>query len=371
MRILEAVSQQGKNGAISYARQIIRLLHERGHEIWLAASADSWIAQETAGEARLIATDFARWPLRELRRVAGLCRAEGIQVTHSHLTRSANFCAVLRRLHGIPSVGHGHSAHFRLHWYAHDLVVAVSGATLRAHQRRLAARGRRGVVLHNFVDGEKFSPVAADAASHDLRATLGLPADAPIVLQVGDISPRKGHLQAVRAAGIVAQAVPGVRFVFIGGRNCSEKYLRQIETETVRGGAREALIWAGPRTDVAHLLPGATVALLPSLDEPFSLAGLEAMACGVPLVASRVGGFPEMIVQGKTGLVVPSCDSGALATALIELLRNSALRAAMSAAARTRALTEFTAQAHIVQLERHLLRVVSEHTRRDSRDRAP
>ncbi len=220
MKILEAVSQTGRNGAMIYARRVIPLLRARGHEVWLAARPDSWIARETAGEATLIATDFSRWPLAEPRRVADICRREGIAVAHSHLTRAHNFCLWARALGGPPVVAHAHSHHFQLHWYFHRLIVAVSQGNLRRLRARGAALGARGRVLHNFVDTDKYSPCEEakrySGGGDPLRVAFGIPADAPVVVQVAEINPRKGQSCALRAAARVRRAQPDARFSFIG-----------------------------------------------------------------------------------------------------------------------------------------------------------
>jgi glycosyltransferase involved in cell wall biosynthesis len=356
MRILEAASQTGRNGAMIYARRIIPLLRARGHEVWLAARPDSWIAQETAGEATLIATDFSRWPLTELRRVGEICRRERIEVTHSHLTRAAGFCALLRVLHGVPSVAHAHSHQFQLHWYFQKLVVAVSRETLRRHRRWGAALGQRGRVLHNFVDTEKFAPVSSATVTggggiDPLRAACGIPADAPVVLQLGELNPRKGQLDALAAAARVRRAHPAARLVFVGAERCQEDYRRALRDAVARDRLEPAVTWLGPREDVAQLLPHATVAILPSRQESFALAGLEAMACGVPLVASNVGGFPEMVADNVTGLLVPSQNVAALADAIGALLDDPARRATLGVAARVRVVAEFSPGPHMARLE--------------------
>jgi glycosyltransferase involved in cell wall biosynthesis len=355
MRILEMVSQYERNGAMIYARRIIPLLRARGHEVWLAARPDSWIARETAGEATLVPTHFVRWPLAEPRRVAELCRRERIAVVHSHLTRAHNFSLWLRALGGPPGVAHSHSHHFQPHWYFHRLVVAVSRGNLRRLRARLAALGRRGRVLHNFVDTAKFAPRAspadASAGNDPLRAAFGIPAGAPVVAQVAEINPRKGQLCALRAAARVRHARADTHFVFLGAERCAPDYLATLRTETERHGLANTIHWAGRREDVAELLPHATAAILPSLDEPFSLAGLEAMACGVPLVASRVGGFPEMVEDGVSGALVPSENDAALAEALLRLLEDPARRTAAGAAARAKVVAEFSPEPHVARLE--------------------
>jgi len=348
MRILEAVSQTGRNGAMIYARRIIPLLRARGHDVWLAARADSWIARETAGEATLIETDFSRWPLTELKRVANICRTERIEVTHSHLTRASNFCLLLRLLHGIPAVAHAHSHQFQPHWYFQKRVIAVSHETLRRHRWRGAAWGRRGQVLHNFVDVERFAPATAiqGGGLDPLRAACGIPADVPVVLQVGEINPRKGQLDTLHAAALVHRAHPRARFVFVGTERCNDDYRQALRTAETGGGLTGAVNWLGPREDIARLLPHATVAILPSHQESFSLAGLEAMACGLP-----VGGFPEMVENGVTGILMPPNDPMALSEAIGGLLAEPARRDSLAKGARDRAVSEFGPDSHITRLE--------------------
>ncbi len=355
MRILLAVSQWERNGAAIYARRVLPMLEARGHHVWLAAWSDSWIAKETAGSVELLDTRFARWPLTELRRVADFCHRERIDVVHSHLTRAANFCALLRILHGVRSAAHAHSNHFQPHWWAHDRVIAVSRATLRAHRSRLAGLGRSGQVLHNFVDTVRFSP--AGEREDRLRPLISVAPGTPVVVQLGEISPRKGVLYTLQAAAHLRAAHPQAHFVFIGKEHCDEDYRRAIkEAAAVSPGN---VHWLGRREDVAELLPHATVAVMPSLAEPFALAALEAMACGVPLVTSRVGGFPEMMAEGESGLLVPPKNGIALASALDALLVNKGKAQAMGKAARARVMELFSPEAHVQQLERILAEAAS------------
>jgi starch synthase len=100
-----------------------------------------------------------------------------------------------------------------------------------------------------------------------------------------------------------------------------------------------------PRRDIVQLLTHATVFACPSVYEPLGIVNLEAMACGTAVVASRVGGIPEVVADGETGLLVPPDDPSALASALNSLLGNPGRASAMGRAGRTRAVTEFSWQA--------------------------
>jgi starch synthase len=171
-----------------------------------------------------------------------------------------------------------------------------------------------------------------------------------VVLQVGEINPRKGQLDTLQAAALVHRSHPDARFVFVGTERCHDDYRQALRTAETAGGLSGAVTWLGPREDVARLLPHATIAILPSHQESFSLAGLEAMACGVPLVATNVGGFPEMVQDGVTALLVPPHHPAALAAAIDGLLADPARRATLGAAARNRALADFSPESHITRL---------------------
>jgi glycosyltransferase involved in cell wall biosynthesis len=158
MRVLVAASSKGSNGALVYAKRVIPMLQEAGHDVWLAAEPGSWIERRKAGQVPIFPTNFRRLPLDEIDRVAAFCRRERIDLVHSHLTRSSNFAAVMRQFHGIRSVAHLHSAQLRLHTGFHDQLIAVSEAVAR-RQALLPWNWTMPIsVLHNCVDGERFRP---------------------------------------------------------------------------------------------------------------------------------------------------------------------------------------------------------------------
>jgi N-acetyl-alpha-D-glucosaminyl L-malate synthase BshA len=117
-------------------------------------------------------------------------------------------------------------------------------------------------------------------------------------------------------------------------------------------GVADRVVFLGKQMRVAHLLPIADVMLVPSEMESFGLAALEAMACGVPAVASRVGGLPEVVTDGVDGYLVAVGDTNAVAEAALRLLEDSALHSRVAAAARHTAETRFTTTEIIPQYEK-------------------
>lgn len=183
------------------------------------------------------------------------------------------------------------------------------------------------VVIHNGVEVERFAGPGDDG----LRRELGLDAGTQVVLTVASLVPNKGHHILIEAAPAVLSRYPGVRFV-LAGEGASRA---NIETQIAAAGLMEHFSLIGFRDDPAYLLMGSDLFVLPSLAEGFSLALVEALAAGLPTVATAVGGAPEVIEDGRNGFLIPPEDASALAGALIRALGlPEEERAAMAAEAR-------------------------------------
>lgn len=346
MRILVASSNRGVNGAVVYARRILRLLRAAGHDVALACEEDSWVGRDLPADVPVLRTDFARWPFDECDRVAAWCRRHGVGLIHSHLTRSGNFAALLRQRHGLPSVAHLHANHPQLHTGFHDLLLAVSADVARRH-RLLPWNWRTEIVtLPNFVDAAEFRP--ADAAEPDvLRAAAGVAPGVPVLAVVGLISARKGQDLAVRAFAELRRTRPDAVLAVIGGG------------ELPPGLPLEGVRLLGHREDVARLLPHASAVVVPSREEPFGLAAIEAMACEVPVVAFAVGGLAE-VVGGGAGVAVPPGDHAAMAAALARLLSDESVRRAQARKGRESALARYGKEAHLAALVAQFRRVLAQ-----------
>jgi glycosyltransferase involved in cell wall biosynthesis len=220
----------------------------------------------------------------------------------------------------------------------------------------------RIVVIPNGVDLEPFD-VPVDAAA--IRLALGFEADAPLITVVSRITRLKGLEQFIGAASVVAERHPRARFLIAGEPAPDDRaYLASLQRLAARLGISDRIVFAGLRRDVPALLRASTIAVMPSLNEALSNALLEAMAAGAPLVATRVGGTPEAVIDGETGVLVPPDDVPALARALGRMLAAPAAIAALGHAARRRVEEHFSLQTMVAatgQLYVDLLR--QRHTR--------
>jgi glycosyltransferase involved in cell wall biosynthesis len=215
-------------------------------------------------------------------------------------------------------------------------VVAVSEA-MAQRVRRAGVPPERVVTIRNAVQTDLFD--ARDpAARTQLLALFPHPPD-QIVVSAGRLSPEKGFDILVAAAARVRQQVPGAGFVLFG-----DGPLRQaLETQVAAAGLSGWFVFAGFRPDVARFLPWADLAVLSSRTEGLPVFVLEAMASHLPVVASAVGGTPEVVTEGVTGFLVPTGDPRRLAQRIVEVLQASpAARRALGLAGRQRIDADFS-----------------------------
>jgi len=194
-------------------------------------------------------------------------------------------------------------------------------------------------VIHNGVASTRFAGSRAggggDAAGRP-RAGAGAPGGGPVVAMLASLTPKKAPRVFLDAAALVRASMPSARFLIVGGgplRSDLESHAREL-------GLSDAVRFAGESDDVPGVLEGVSVSVLTSIKEGCSNIVLETMAAGRPMVATAVGGNPELIVDGVTGFLVPVGDARAVADRVVRLLSDPALAARMGAAARERAFGE-------------------------------
>jgi glycosyltransferase involved in cell wall biosynthesis len=208
-----------------------------------------------------------------------------------------------------------------------DRIVTVADALKAELIEKKNAAPEKIVVVFNGVDVAEFSSNPADA-----RRALGLPETAQVVGVVGRVSRNKGADILIRAAARIKARAPGLRVVFIGRAREIDEFRALAVTE----GVSDIVFFAGYRSDARRLMQTMDIIALPSRLEGAPYSILEAMAAGRPVVASRISGIPELVVDGVTGRLFPTENVAALAAALIELIEDPKKRAAMGAAGRAR-----------------------------------
>jgi glycosyltransferase involved in cell wall biosynthesis len=192
------------------------------------------------------------------------------------------------------------------------------------------------VTVHEGIDLGKIA--AAPAAN--LHEELWLPHNAPIVGNVAALVPHKGQRHLIEAAAIVVKAIPDARFVLAGEGELRPALEKQIKDHHLE----KHVFLAGFRPDVLSVHKAFDVFVMSSVTEGLGTSLLDAMACGKPIVATAAGGMPEVVQDGKTGLLVPPRDHQAMADAIVTLLADEPARRAMGAAGEARVRERFSAE---------------------------
>jgi glycosyltransferase involved in cell wall biosynthesis len=211
-------------------------------------------------------------------------------------------------------------------------------------------------VIGNGIDLERF---AQKPGGTRLREELGLPSQVPLVAVLSRLNPLKGIESFLSAAVIVARRFPDARFLIVGDGFSikdgaivhDDTYRREMTRYAARLGLEGRVVFTGFRLDVPSLLSEVAVSVLPSLSEGLSNTLLESMAAGVPVVATRVGGNPEAIEDGVSGLLVPPRDPEALARAIGLLLENRRLAFNLGEAGRRRVVERFSLERMVSRTE--------------------
>jgi glycosyltransferase involved in cell wall biosynthesis len=221
---------------------------------------------------------------------------------------------------------------FAISRYVRDTVASLGTPTNRIH------------TVLNCVDPARWDP-ASDGRR--FRDEIGVPMGAPLLASVSRLFSWKGQRELVRALPSVVERVPGVRLVIVGA---DEPYvhggsftaeLKQLAAEL---GLGDRVLFTGARSDIPAVMAACDVFTLPSFEEPFGLVFLEAMAMKRPVVALNNGGTPEVVEHGRSGLLSEPGDLSTLASNIVSLLEDPALRARMGEYGRTRVLEYFNAR---------------------------
>jgi len=235
--------------------------------------------------------------------------------------------------------------------------VVVNAEAVRRWLVADGFRPERIVVIPNGVDLARFPPAAPRPG---LRGELNLPPEAPVLAVLSRLTRLKGFEQFLEAAALVSARFPAARFMIVGDRSIlrdgavvgDAQYRAELQSLADRLGIGDRLVFTGYRMDVPAVLAEVSVSVLPSLSEGLSNAVLESMAAGVPVVATRVGGTPEAVEDGVTGLLVPPRDPGALARAMCALLENRDLAERIGRAGRERIAARFSLERMVAETER-------------------
>lgn len=294
--------------------------------------------------------------LRGVRRLASLIREQRIDVVNGHNPTGAIYGTFAGRLAGVRAIVRTeHSIHYPgRHSGAYGgvieplltiqagAVICICEASRESHARRLRWAERKFVTILNGISAAPPSLGRARA-----RQSLGLAESAPVALNVGSLTKQKAQHVLVDAFADVVRRVPGATLLIAGDGPLREKLVARASERGVAAAVR----FLGGRTDVPDLMDAADVFVLSSEREGLSVTLLEAMRCGRAAVATRIGGNPEAVADGETGVIVPVGEAAPLADAIATLLADPARRERLGEAGRERWRRCFTAERMVRETE--------------------
>ena len=288
-------------------------------------------------------------------RLAGILRRRRVDILHSHAFYSSLFASPIGWMCRVPVILE--TSHMREKWrrgwfrsrfvvdrlvgHCVDRYIAVSEATARYLLEQKGLPAQKIVVIRNGSDCQRFNP--ARSAPSGLKRSLGFGPGDPVLVVVGRLEPQKGHRVLLQALPAVRREFPTVRLVCVG-----EGILRGDLQQQVRALAQEDSVrFTGYQSNVADWLALADMTVLPSFYEGLPLVAIESLAAGRPVVATAVDGTPEIVLDGKTGILVPPGDQARLAEAICRLLRQPELRLRLGRAGRRWVLERFSQEQQI------------------------
>lgn len=299
-----------------------------------------------------------------------ILRTREIQILHSHMFWSSLFASPVGRLARVPVIIE--TTHVRELWrkgwfkssYFVDRQVsrcvtryiAVSRANARylAEEKRIHAR--KIVVVQNGSDLSRFTP--DHRAPAGLRESLGIAAADPVLLVAARLEEQKGHRVLLQALPAIRRRFPRVRVVCVG-----DGALRpELQQLTQNLGVQESVRFIGYQSNITDWYALADITVLPSFYEGLPLVAIESLASGKPVVATAVDGTPEVVVDGKTGLLVPPGDPGKLAEAICRILGEDSLRQDLAQEGRRWVTERFSRERQIRDTEELYLSAWSETT---------
>jgi glycosyltransferase involved in cell wall biosynthesis len=346
--ILHLIETSGPGGAERVLINIVENLDRARYGSVICLLKDGWLATQL----RQRGFETITMPQRTghdpawVYKCIGLIRRKRIAMLHTHEFGMNTYGSLASWFTRVPMIATVHGkAYYGERWrrrMAYRLVarravqmVAVAEDIRRFLIDRVGAIPERVRTIYNGVDAKAVCS-AEDGAR--VRRELGIPEATPVIGTIANLYPVKGHTYLLKAAAEVAKVVPQAVWLLAGRGSL----LGQLQDEACRLGIAERVRFLGFRDDPAALLQALDLFVLPSLSEGLSVAVLEAMAAGKPLVATDVGGNREVIVDSRTGFLVPPRDPSALAAKTMTLLRDKSLADLYGANGRARIHQEFS-----------------------------
>ncbi len=340
MRILQVISSSATSGAERHVFSLSHLLQQQGHWVEVVCPKGGWLPQalRTAGvpvyESDMKGAGWFRTTGYVMKRI----RAGRIDLVHSHLTRATYFGAVSGALRGVPAVASVHVGNhdqiYKRMARGRNKLIAVSNY-VRGLLHGRGISDRHIETVYNGTDFLGFEVASAD----EVKRELGLSPDKRVIGLIGRVCREKGHLLLIDAMRDVARLHPDAHVLFVG--RVEPLFEAEVKQAVADADLEDRITMTGVRYDVPRLMDACEFTTMPSHQETFGVAAIEAMARSRAVVASRIGGLPEVVRHGQTGLLV-DLRPDELAHAVTYLLEHDDDRRAMGESGRAIVEQKFT-----------------------------
>jgi len=347
--LLEVLAALDRNRIIPTVACPAGPLAERVHALGIAQRRIPQLRYRRSASAMGKLNYGVRW-VRAIVRLRHIIDAERIALVHSNSTQAHLAAGVAARRCRVPAIWHvrdltplrGLGRYLSRHA---DSIVAISRA-VAAHLYAQAVEPHKVSVIYNGIDAETY---AARAKENPFARE----ASTRLVTMAAQMVPWKRHEDFIRAMSVAQKMVPEGRGLIVGADIFREEaaYRARLERLARELGAAQWLVFLGYRADLPAILGASDVVVVPSAAEPFGRVALEAMALGRPVVGTRAGGLPELVIEGETGLLVGPGDWRALGAAIARLLQDTSLAIRLGQQGMRRVREQFGIAATVRALE--------------------
>jgi glycosyltransferase involved in cell wall biosynthesis len=305
-------------------------------------------------DIRRVTTGSPFSTIAAVRNLSMLARRQRIDLIHVNSEKALLFSIASVGLRRFPVIWH---CRVRSDFgWVFDLVSAARARMIIANSEYVSSRFRRiptarGKVriIHNGIDTIAFRPGLDGSA---VREEFGIGPDETLIGAAGRLEEEKGMQHFVRAAAEAGREIPGSRFIVVGGpQPGNETYARRLAGMARDAGLSPGIVFTGFRSDMAECLAAMDIVVVPSLKEGFGRVVGEAMASGKPVICSRVGGIPELVSDGETGVLFPPGDAAAIAREMTTLAADRQRARELGRAARQRIERDFSMDRHVQLIE--------------------
>lgn len=351
--VLHVIDSVESGGAETVFVQIAHGIQNAGYRSIVVLNGRGWVDAELRrrGLAPIVIESRGSFDLQLLKRIVALIAAERVDVIHSHLLGSNVYCAmaglltrkpVIATFHGMVDIGVDERLRWLKQWVMRRGVTRFVTVSQRLRDAVLATGWlslEKTTVIYNGAEASRYGK----SSRRDLRTRLGIGDHALLIGSLGNLHPAKGYEYLIGAAPRIIARHPEVHFVIAG--EIKPHLAATLREQAAKEGVAQRVSFIGFVEDSAVFLSQLDLFLLTSLSEGFSIATVEAMASGLPVIATRCGGPEEIVTDRHTALLIEPASVDAIIRAVLEMLATPALAHGLALAAQEFAKSHFSMEA--------------------------